>query len=79
MLGWIATTLTLVSVWGLGSARPRAFLLALLGNAVWAVAYWGDWPIVAVNAVMALVNLRGYFKWLRMNRIAAIILTEARR
>lgn len=77
MLGWIATVLTLASVWGLGSARPRFFLVGAVGNLLWMIDYFGDWPIVAVNGVILLCNVRGYYKWVRMNRIAAIMLTEA--
>ena len=62
--GWIATILTLASVWLLGKKNPAAFVVSLVGNSIWIAAAFGtSWPIVATNVTIAAINIRNLRLW----------------
>jgi hypothetical protein len=62
---WIATVLSVASVWMLGSRRRNGFLVMIAGNGAW-MAYGllaPNVPIILSNVVFAVLNLRGYMSW----------------
>lgn len=64
-IGWIGSGLIVSGLWALGNHARIGFLGTGLGSLVWCAlaAMGGTGSLVAVNAVAALLALKGWMQW----------------
>jgi nicotinamide riboside transporter PnuC len=64
-LSWIATVVTIVSVWLLGRKKIEGWVFGVLGCLLWAIyGYITRQPaLVVVDLILLLVNIEGYLNW----------------
>ena len=62
---WVAMAMTFVAIYLLGNQARMGFVLMMVGNACWmVVAIQADsLAMLAANAVFAVMNLRGWWRW----------------
>ncbi len=76
-LDWIAMGLTLGQMYLLGHHRVWGWPVGLAGSALWAAwALSADpsplWSILAINAVLAVLGLRGWYRWRMEGRAVGV-------
>lgn len=61
----LATAFTLIGIYYLGEKRHEGFLLTLCGNILWLLfgLITQSIGILIANLCIALLNIRGYYKW----------------
>ena len=64
-IDWVATTVTFIAMYMLGSQRRSAFVVMSCANATWIVVgvLAGSVAIIIANAVIIGLNVRGWLKW----------------
>jgi len=66
-LDWIGMALGLLALWMLGNRDRRGFVAFMISNAIWiGLGFWiGSLAMIVGNAVILVVNLRGWTRWTR--------------
>jgi hypothetical protein len=62
---WLASALLVAAAWGVGDRKRAAFLLTVVGEAVWVVIAVdrGMYDLAAVCVVFGVVAVRNYRRW----------------
>jgi hypothetical protein len=72
-LDWIGMALGLFALWMLGNRDRRGFVAFMISNAIWIViGFWiASLAMILGNAVILVVNLRGWMRWTRPSGAAS--------
>ena len=76
MLSWLsqyygidllATAVTFLGIWLVGSKKKSGFLFSFIGNVLWLIVAWQaqSGGILIANIGIAVLNVRGYWMWRR--------------
>lgn len=70
-LDWLATVLTLTAIYFIGEKKQIGFIYGMLSNILWIVfgAWFESAAIIVANVGFLMLNMRGYWFWMRENRI----------
>ncbi len=70
MIDWIATALTIVSVYMMGDKNRWAFIIAVISNILWIIfsVITGQIPLLITNIVLLVMDIRGLIKWSKVSQ-----------
>lgn len=66
-LPWLLSALTIYMNWLAGRKDPRAWIVGLVAQVLWALWIWAgrSWGLVPLNIALWIVYLRNYRLWSR--------------
>lgn len=66
-MAYLGTILTIAGIMLNARQRIESWMVWIVGDVLWIVAYWPrhDWPVVITNVVFVATNIYGWRAWKR--------------
>ena len=65
ILPWIVSAITLTTMWMAGNKSPKAWLLGLFNQILWAaiISHSELWGLLPTTLGMCFIYIRNFYKW----------------